>query len=187
MNVALVTVKIVALTAFVIIAGPRFNDPSHFHPFMPFGFSGARRGRRQDRGDGGGLHHLLRLLRLRHHLHRRGGDGEPRPGPDHRDHRLHGPLHHRSTWPSPPQRSGLCAPASLRQERRRRSSWCWTTLKEPLTSPSLVAGGGGGGPADRDPGLHVRAKPHLLRDGARRAFAPESVARVSARTGSPTT
>jgi APA family basic amino acid/polyamine antiporter len=38
-NVVLVVIKIVALTAFVIIAGRAF-DPSHFHPFMPFGFSG---------------------------------------------------------------------------------------------------------------------------------------------------
>ncbi len=38
-NVILVTIKIAALTAFVVIAGRAF-DPSHFHPFMPFGFSG---------------------------------------------------------------------------------------------------------------------------------------------------
>ena len=31
--------KIAALTAFVVIAGRAFQ-PSHFHPFMPFGFSG---------------------------------------------------------------------------------------------------------------------------------------------------
>jgi len=38
-NVVLVILKIVALTAFVVIAGGHFQ-PSHFHPFMPFGFSG---------------------------------------------------------------------------------------------------------------------------------------------------
>jgi APA family basic amino acid/polyamine antiporter len=38
-NVVLVIVKILALTAFVIIAGKAFN-PAHFRPFMPFGFSG---------------------------------------------------------------------------------------------------------------------------------------------------
>jgi len=38
-NVVLVIVKVLALTAFVIIAGMAFK-PSHFHPFMPFGFSG---------------------------------------------------------------------------------------------------------------------------------------------------
>ena len=38
-NVVLVVTKIAALTAFVVIAGRAFQ-PSHFHPFMPFGFSG---------------------------------------------------------------------------------------------------------------------------------------------------
>lgn len=38
-NVVLVGVKIVALGAFVIIAGAAFKS-SHFTPFMPFGFSG---------------------------------------------------------------------------------------------------------------------------------------------------
>ena len=38
-NVVLVVTKIAALTAFVIIAGRAFQ-PGHFHPFMPFGFSG---------------------------------------------------------------------------------------------------------------------------------------------------
>jgi APA family basic amino acid/polyamine antiporter len=38
-NVTLVVVKIAALTAFVIIAGRAFHI-EHFHPFMPFGFSG---------------------------------------------------------------------------------------------------------------------------------------------------
>ena len=38
-NVVLVVAKIAALTAFVFIAGRAFHT-SHFHPFMPFGFSG---------------------------------------------------------------------------------------------------------------------------------------------------
>jgi len=38
-NVTLVVIKIAALTAFVIIAGRAFHL-EHFHPFMPFGFSG---------------------------------------------------------------------------------------------------------------------------------------------------
>jgi APA family basic amino acid/polyamine antiporter len=38
-NVVLVAIKILALTAFVLIAGRAF-DARHFHPFMPFGFSG---------------------------------------------------------------------------------------------------------------------------------------------------
>jgi APA family basic amino acid/polyamine antiporter len=39
LNVMLVVIKVVALTAFVIVAARAFN-PSHFTPFMPFGFSG---------------------------------------------------------------------------------------------------------------------------------------------------
>ena len=39
LNVVLVVIKVVALTAFVIVASRAFN-PSHFTPFMPFGFSG---------------------------------------------------------------------------------------------------------------------------------------------------
>ena len=38
-NVILVVIKIAALSAFVVIAGRAFQ-PAHFHPFMPFGFSG---------------------------------------------------------------------------------------------------------------------------------------------------
>jgi APA family basic amino acid/polyamine antiporter len=38
-NVILVVIKIAALSAFVLIAGRAFQ-PAHFHPFMPFGFSG---------------------------------------------------------------------------------------------------------------------------------------------------
>jgi APA family basic amino acid/polyamine antiporter len=38
-NVVLVILKILALTAFVIVAGGHFQ-PNHFQPFMPFGFSG---------------------------------------------------------------------------------------------------------------------------------------------------
>jgi len=37
LNVALVTIKIVALVVFVAIALPHFN-PDNLHPFMPFGF-----------------------------------------------------------------------------------------------------------------------------------------------------
>ena len=39
LNVMLVVIKVVALTAFVIVAARAFN-PTHFTPFMPFGFSG---------------------------------------------------------------------------------------------------------------------------------------------------
>jgi APA family basic amino acid/polyamine antiporter len=38
-NVVLVVIKVIALTVFVVIAGAAFK-PGHFHPFMPFGFSG---------------------------------------------------------------------------------------------------------------------------------------------------
>ncbi len=38
-NIVLVILKLVALLAFVIFAFPHF-DAGHFHPFMPFGFSG---------------------------------------------------------------------------------------------------------------------------------------------------
>jgi APA family basic amino acid/polyamine antiporter len=39
LNVVLVAIKTLALTIFVVIAGRAFQ-PAHFHPFMPFGFSG---------------------------------------------------------------------------------------------------------------------------------------------------
>ena len=39
-NIVLVVVKIVALTAFVVLTLPHF-DSSHFTPFMPFGFAGV--------------------------------------------------------------------------------------------------------------------------------------------------
>ncbi len=38
-NFILVIIKVVALAGFVILTLPSFN-PAHFHPFMPFGFSG---------------------------------------------------------------------------------------------------------------------------------------------------
>ena len=38
LNLVLVAVKVLALTAFVVIAARSFNL-GHFHPFLPFGFS----------------------------------------------------------------------------------------------------------------------------------------------------
>lgn len=39
-NAILVAVKIIALTAFIVLAGPNI-DPDNFQPFMPFGFDGV--------------------------------------------------------------------------------------------------------------------------------------------------
>ncbi len=91
-NAVLVAVKIVALTAFILLTIPVLNA-ENFKPFMPHRLRqsvqlvGPRRARR------GGLD-LLCLCRLRRGLDRRGRDQEPAAQCPHRPHRLARHLHH---------------------------------------------------------------------------------------------
>src|SRR5690606_12875197 len=39
-NALLVAIKVIALIAFIVLAGPHI-DPANFKPFMPMGFSGV--------------------------------------------------------------------------------------------------------------------------------------------------
>ncbi|KAK0340444.1 hypothetical protein LTR94_030480, partial [Friedmanniomyces endolithicus] len=139
-------------------------DAVHAERFRQIGVA-RRRGARRD---GGGGDHLLRLLRLRCDIDRGGGDEEPRPRPGDRDRRVddrvRGDLHGRRDH-------GGRRAALHRLCRQPGAAGADPARDRAAGLRDLPGGQRGDRAADGAAGLPVRAEPHLLRDGARRAAA----------------